>query len=116
VRRLNSTDRLLGRDDIVIETAKTGYTDTARYCFTTVLDTENGRRLGITLLGADGKMTRWADVGRILDWANRTENAGNAGLAEAAGPATGAPAKAAATKSTHKSSKKKSRRHGKRRK
>lgn len=68
VRRLSSTDRLQGRDDLVIETAKTGYTDTARYCFTTVLESATGRRLAITLLGADGKMTRWADVSRILSW------------------------------------------------
>ncbi len=68
VRRLGSTDRLSGRDDLLVETAKTGYTDTARYCFTTVLRTESGHRLAITLLGADGKMTRWADVNRILGW------------------------------------------------
>ncbi|HNC95699.1 MAG TPA: hypothetical protein PKY30_08175 [Myxococcota bacterium] len=67
-RRLYSTDRMSGREDIVIEAAKTGYTDTARYCFTTMLTTEDGRRLVVTLLGADGKMTRWADMERILNW------------------------------------------------
>ncbi len=71
VRRLGSTDRLSGRDDLVVETAKTGYTDTARYCFTTVLRTDSGHRLVISLLGADGKMTRWADVNRILSWVER---------------------------------------------
>ena len=67
-RRLYSTDRLAGREDILIESAKTGYTDTARYCFTTTLITESGRHLVITLLGADGKMTRWADISRVLSW------------------------------------------------
>jgi D-alanyl-D-alanine endopeptidase (penicillin-binding protein 7) len=67
-RRLFSTDRLIGREDLLVETAKTGYTDTARYCFTTALETSSGRRLVITLLGADGKLTRWADIGRILNW------------------------------------------------
>lgn len=67
-RRLFSTDRLVGRSDLLIEAAKTGYTDTARYCFTTALQTRDGRRLVISLLGADGKNTRWADVGRILSW------------------------------------------------
>ncbi len=68
IRRLGSTDRLIGRDDLLIEAAKTGYTDTARYCFTTMVTTDDGRRLVITLLGADGKLTRWADVGRVLSW------------------------------------------------
>lgn len=72
-RRLFSTDHLVGRDDIQIEAAKTGYTDTARYCFTTVLQTEKGRRIVVTLLGAEGKMTRWADMGRVLDWIDQAE-------------------------------------------
>ncbi len=67
-RRLFSTDHMLGRDDVFIEAAKTGYTDTAHYCFTTVLDTPDGRRVVVTLLGADGKQTRWADMNRILAW------------------------------------------------
>jgi D-alanyl-D-alanine endopeptidase (penicillin-binding protein 7) len=72
-RRLFSTDRLIGREDLLVWAAKTGYTDTARYCFTTLVETRDGRRLVITLLGADGKLTRWADVARILDWADRAE-------------------------------------------
>ncbi len=70
-RRLFTTDRMSGREDIQVEAAKTGYTDTARYGFTTVIRTDSGRHLAITLLGADGKMTRWADVSRILDWVER---------------------------------------------
>ena len=67
-RRLGSTDRLIGREDLIVETAKTGYTDAALYTFTTVLRTDSGRHLAITLLGADGKLTRWADMNRILTW------------------------------------------------
>ncbi len=70
-RRLFSTDRMVGREDLTIEAAKTGYTDTARYCFTTVMQTDDGRRLVVTLLGADGKQTRWADMNRVLEWVNR---------------------------------------------
>lgn len=70
-RRLFSTDRMAGREDITVEAAKTGYTDTARYCFTTAFQTEDGRRLVVTLLGADGKLTRWADMARVLDWIDR---------------------------------------------
>ncbi len=68
-RRLFTTDRLSGRTDLDVLAAKTGYTDTARYCFSTVVQTEGGRRLVITLLGAEGKLSRWADVDRILRWA-----------------------------------------------
>ncbi len=71
-RRLFSTDRLAGREDVSIEAAKTGYTDTAKYCFTTALQTEDGRRLVVTLLGADGKLTRWADMNRVLSWVDDT--------------------------------------------
>lgn len=67
-RRLFTTDRLSGREDITVLAAKTGYTDTARYCFSTVVQTRDGRRLVITLLGAEGKLSRWADVDRILGW------------------------------------------------
>ncbi len=70
-RRLFTTDRMSGREDLVVEAAKTGYTDTARYGFTAVLRTDSGRHLAITLLGADGKLTRWADMSRILDWVER---------------------------------------------
>jgi D-alanyl-D-alanine endopeptidase (penicillin-binding protein 7) len=75
VRRLFSTDHLLGRDDITVLAAKTGYTDTARYCFSTVVQTRDGRRLAITLLGAEGKQTRWADMDRILRWADDPDSA-----------------------------------------
>ena len=73
-RRLFTTDRLVGREDIWVLAAKTGYTDTARYCFSTVVQTQSGRRLVISLLGGEGKMTRWADVNRVLDWVERQEN------------------------------------------
>lgn len=71
-RRLFTTDRMAAREDLQVEAAKTGYTDTAGYCFTTVLRTESGRHLAVTLLGADGKLTRWADMGRILSWVERS--------------------------------------------
>ena len=60
-RRLFSTDRMAGREDLEILAAKTGYTDTARYCFSTLLRAPSGRRVVVTLLGADGKLTRWAE-------------------------------------------------------
>lgn len=68
VRRLNSTDHLVGREDIEILAAKTGFTETARYCFTTVVRTKSGRRVVVTLLGEEAKETRWGDMARVLQW------------------------------------------------
>ena len=70
VRRLFTTNRLSARGDLTIEAAKTGYTDTARYCYTTALYS-HGRHLVITLLGARSKRIRWQDVDRLLRWASK---------------------------------------------
>lgn len=67
-RRLFSTNRMAGSQKLEFLAAKTGYTDTARYCFTAVVRTEDGRRVALTVLGAPNNRTRWADVGRLLDW------------------------------------------------
>ncbi len=67
-RRLYSTNRLADAGSLEFLAAKTGYTDTARYCFTAVVRTESGRRVALTVLGAPNNRTRWADVHRILDW------------------------------------------------
>ncbi len=67
-RRLLTTDKLVDREDLDIEAAKTGYTDTAGYCFTTVLRPRGGPRLVVALLGDHGRRTRFADVSRIVAW------------------------------------------------
>jgi D-alanyl-D-alanine carboxypeptidase len=46
--------------------AKTGYTDTAGYCFTAMVRTESGRTLAFTTLGAPTNGGRWSDASRIL--------------------------------------------------
>jgi D-alanyl-D-alanine carboxypeptidase len=46
---------------------KTGYNDTARYCLVLAARL-NGRRYGMAFLGTEGKLTRFADVGRVEDW------------------------------------------------
>jgi D-alanyl-D-alanine endopeptidase (penicillin-binding protein 7) len=70
-RRLTTTNKLIGRPGLEFLAAKTGYTDTARYNFTTMLRDATGRRLVITVLGAEGTDTRFADVERVLEWAGR---------------------------------------------
>jgi D-alanyl-D-alanine endopeptidase (penicillin-binding protein 7) len=46
---------------------KTGYTDPARYCLITAAEV-NGRKVVISLLGAEGDLTRFADFQRIASW------------------------------------------------
>lgn len=65
-RTLPSTDRLASRDDVEVLAAKTGYTDTAGYCFTAVVRTASGRTIAMTLLGSPSTATRWRDVEKVL--------------------------------------------------
>lgn len=67
-RRRHSTNRLAERDEVEILAAKTGYTDTARYCYSTALRTPSGRRVVLTVLGSPRNRDRWADVGTLLRW------------------------------------------------
>ncbi len=65
---LASTNRLHDRFDTLA--AKTGYTDTAHYSFATVVTSPGGRRLGVAVLGAPTSEARFADVARLVAWAD----------------------------------------------
>lgn len=65
-RRLFSTNRLSGREDVEVLAAKTGYTDTAGYCFTAVLRTPGGRLVVLSVLGAGRNAWRWKDVDTLI--------------------------------------------------
>ena len=67
-RRLNTTNRFRGRARTEFLAAKTGYTNTAMNCFTTVVQ-KDGRNLAITTMGAFRSKHRWADFERLLNWA-----------------------------------------------
>jgi D-alanyl-D-alanine endopeptidase (penicillin-binding protein 7) len=67
-RRRHSTNRLAERSDLEVLAAKTGYTDTAGYCYSTAVRLASGRRVVITLLGAHRNRDRWADVNTLLRW------------------------------------------------
>lgn len=64
---LGTTNKLIG----VWETlaAKTGYTDTARYCFSQVVRTPSGRTLGTVVLGAPTSSARFRDTRALVEWA-----------------------------------------------
>lgn len=66
-RWLGSTDRIVARKNLEVLSAKTGYTDTAAYCFAAVVRTETGRTLALSILGAPTTGSRWGDVDRILN-------------------------------------------------
>lgn len=72
-RTLPSTDRLAERDDIEVLAAKTGYTGTAGYCFAGVFRLENGRTIALSVLGANGTGSRWADVRKLIDAASHED-------------------------------------------
>ncbi len=69
-RRLNSTNRLVANPHFLTLAAKTGYTDTARYCFATVVQLDDGRRLAVAVLGAPTGAARWTEARKLIDWAS----------------------------------------------
>ena len=74
-RRLYTTNRVLAAHQEEFDTiaAKTGYTDTARYCFATVVQSRaTGRRFGLVVLAAQTGGRRWRDVLNTLRWADTT--------------------------------------------
>jgi D-alanyl-D-alanine carboxypeptidase len=46
---------------------KTGYNDAARYCLVIAVAID-GRNYGMALLGTEGKLARFGDVARVVDW------------------------------------------------
>jgi len=68
VRRMFTTNRLHERSRTEVLAAKTGYTNTARYCFSTVMRLRNNRRVALTTLGARWSRQRWSDVRKVLSW------------------------------------------------
>lgn len=71
VKRLYTTNKLVKRGGTEILAAKTGYTDTARHCFTGVFQLRDGRKVALTVLGGYWSRHRWSDVRKILAWIER---------------------------------------------
>ena len=62
-----STHRPAARSSVQILGGKTGYNDAARYCLVIAMRVD-GRSYGMALLGTEGKLTRFGDVARVVDW------------------------------------------------
>ena len=67
-KKINSTNRLRDRNGINILAVKTGYTHTARHCLTMVYETQKGRTIAFTQLGAFWNSSRWKDAVAIMNW------------------------------------------------
>ncbi|MFT4628448.1 MAG: D-alanyl-D-alanine endopeptidase (penicillin-binding protein 7) [Myxococcota bacterium] len=66
---LPTTNRLIDTWETLA--AKTGYTDTARYTYATVVRTRSGRRLGVAVLGAPTNPSRFSDARTLIEWASK---------------------------------------------
>ena len=62
-----STHRPAARASLQILGGKTGYNDAARYCLVIAIRID-GHNYGMALLGTEGKLTRFGDVARVVDW------------------------------------------------
>ena len=65
-----STNYLLGRRDVEVIGAKTGYTDIARYCFAILNRLVDSSAVTMVFLGGEGKHTRFGDFSRLSKWLN----------------------------------------------
>ncbi|MCX6124041.1 MAG: serine hydrolase [Proteobacteria bacterium] len=65
-----STNYLLGRRDVDVIGAKTGYTDIARYCFAILNRLVDSSAVTMVFLGGEGKHTRFGDFSRLSKWLN----------------------------------------------
>lgn len=65
-----STNYLLGKKNVEVVGAKTGYTDIARYCFAVLNRMVDHSAVTMVFLGAEGKQTRFGDFSRVSKWLN----------------------------------------------
>jgi D-alanyl-D-alanine endopeptidase (penicillin-binding protein 7) len=69
VLTLNSTNRLLGRDDVDVRAGKTGFISKAGYCLATLLRLpENGHQVAVVVLGARSNAGRFMETRNLFTW------------------------------------------------
>jgi D-alanyl-D-alanine endopeptidase (penicillin-binding protein 7) len=65
----HSTDHLLGRDDVDVRAAKTGFISKAGYCLATLLRLpDNGQHVAVVVLGARSNAGRFVEVRNLFSW------------------------------------------------
>ena len=70
---IRNTDRFVMSGSLDVIGGKTGYTDLARYCLAVALQMPERGSVGVVVMGAEGKLTRFADVRRILKWLGKKD-------------------------------------------
>jgi D-alanyl-D-alanine endopeptidase (penicillin-binding protein 7) len=64
-----STDHLLGRDDIDVRAAKTGFISKSGYCLATLLRLpQNGQQFAVVVLGARSNAGRFLETQNLFSW------------------------------------------------
>ena len=64
-----STDRLLGRGDLEVLAAKTGFISKSGYCLATLLRLpQNGQEVAVVVLGARSNAGRFTEVENLFNW------------------------------------------------
>jgi len=65
----HSTDHLLGRDDIDVRAAKTGFISKAGYCLATLLRLpQSGQEVAVVVLGARSNAGRFMETRNLFSW------------------------------------------------
>jgi serine-type D-Ala-D-Ala endopeptidase (penicillin-binding protein 7) len=65
----HSTDHLLGRSDVDVRAAKTGFISKAGYCLATLLRLpEGGRQVAVVVLGARSNAGRFLETRNLFEW------------------------------------------------
>jgi D-alanyl-D-alanine endopeptidase (penicillin-binding protein 7) len=65
----HSTDHLLGRDDIDVRAAKTGFISRAGYCLATLLHLpQSDRDVAVVVLGAESNAGRFTETQNLFKW------------------------------------------------
>jgi D-alanyl-D-alanine endopeptidase (penicillin-binding protein 7) len=89
----NNTDVYARSTRFSVLGGKTGYTDLAGYCLAIAARLDGTREVAAVFLGAEGKMTRFADFGRVAQWISEKKPGTAATVKKAdAAPPAGSPA------------------------
>jgi len=66
---VRSTDHLLGREDIDVRAAKTGYISRSGYCLATILRVpQSGQQFAVVVLGAHSNAGRFLETQNLFSW------------------------------------------------
>jgi D-alanyl-D-alanine endopeptidase (penicillin-binding protein 7) len=87
-----STDHLLGRQDVDVRAAKTGFISKAGYCLATLLRLpEGGQQVAVVVLGARSNAGRFLETRNLFGWLSTRTSAFFSASSSPASPAVAVP-------------------------